>query len=104
MQVREEIRYRSVNFDDHLKYQGFPCEPRTRDIYQLSPVYDVVPQEGSSKHMLRIGIQGRERTLTNALSEVAHIGMREPVTRAIADKVLEVVSRRADYYVRRHTT
>lgn len=88
------------NVDDHLKNHGFLREPGPRDLYRLSPLYDVVTQEGSSKHMLRIGINGRESTLANALSDVRRMGIREPTARTIADRVQEVISRRTEYYAK----
>jgi serine/threonine-protein kinase HipA len=86
------------NVDDHLKNHGFMREPGPRDLYRLSPLYDVVTQEGSSKHMLRIGLNGRESTLENALSDSRRMGIRKEAAAAIAEKARSIVDRRDEYY------
>jgi serine/threonine-protein kinase HipA len=86
------------NVDDHLKNHGFMRQPGPRDLYRLSPLYDVVTQEGSSKHMLRIGLNGRESTLENALSDSRRMGIRKAAAAGIAEKVQSVVNRRDEYY------
>jgi serine/threonine-protein kinase HipA len=88
------------NVDDHLKNTGFLREPGVKEVYRISPLYDVVTQEGSLKHMLRIGTHGRESTLENALSDVRRMRMRPDAAQAIVDRVLDVFAPRADYYAK----
>jgi len=87
------------NTDDHLKNVGF-LKDETGFSYRLSPLFDVVTQEGSSKHYLHLGAAGRESTFDNALSEYRRFGLRtETAAQSIIDRVKQVVKQRRDYYV-----
>lgn len=88
------------NVDDHLKNHAFLRAPGVKDGYRLSPLYDVVTQEGSLKHMLHVGLDGRDSTLQNALSDVARMRIRPAAAQAIVDRALAVFDRRTDYYAR----
>lgn len=86
------------NTDDHLKNVGF-LKDEPGFSYRLSPLFDVVTQEGSSKHYLHLGAAGRESTFDNALSEYRRFGLRtETAAQSIIDRVKQVVEQRRDYY------
>lgn len=86
------------NVDDHLKNTGFLRDPGTAEHYRLSPLFDVVTQEASSKHLLRIGKMGRESTIENVLSDVKRMRIKPATAQAIVNKALAVVAKRRDYY------
>ena len=90
----------SHNVDDHLKNIGFLRDPGMRDTYRLAPLFDVVTQEGSAKHMLRVGIQGRTSTLGNALSDIRRMRIKPAAATAILSKARAVFDQRAGYYRR----
>lgn len=88
------------NTDDHLKNTGFLRVKDAKDpyAYRLSPLFDVVTQEGSLKHMLRIGKSGRESTIENALSDVRRMRVKEDTAQTILSTAMEVFDRRSEYY------
>lgn len=86
------------NTDDHLKNVGF-LKDEGAETYRLSPLFDVVTQEGSARHYLHIGAAGRESSFQNCLSEYRRFGLRsEAVARGILDHVRGVVAQRQRYY------
>ena len=86
------------NTDDHLKNVGF-LKDDGRHTYRLSPLFDVVTQEGSARHYLHIGAAGRDSTFDNCLTEYRRFGLRsEASARAILDAVRAVVAQRQRYY------
>ncbi|ANN67244.1 type II toxin-antitoxin system HipA family toxin [Bordetella bronchialis] len=86
------------NTDDHLKNIGF-LKDRDRHTYRLSPLFDVVTQEGSARHYLHVGAAGRESSFENCLSEYRRFGLRtEAAARSILDSVRAVVAQRRRYY------
>ncbi len=82
----------SHNTDDHLKNTGFLMDGSGADFrYRLSPLFDVVTQEGNTKHMLHIGpMAGHAGTLENALSGAARWGLKTQAAQAIIDQVQRV--------------
>lgn len=88
------------NTDDHLKNVGF-VKDEGGGMYRLSPLFDVVTQEGSAKHYLHIGAAGRDSTFENCLTEYRRFGLRsEAAAQSILDRVREVVAERAGFYER----
>lgn len=86
------------NTDDHLKNIGFLKEANTAS-YRLSPLFDVVTQEGSAMHYLHIGVQGRASRFDNVLSEYRRFGLRsEAAARSILQRVQDVTVQRRRYY------
>jgi len=86
------------NTDDHLKNVGF-LKDEDSHYYRLSPLFDVVTQEGSAKHYLHLGAMGRESSFENALSEYRRFGLRsEQAALSILDRVMGVVGQRQRYY------
>jgi serine/threonine-protein kinase HipA len=89
------------NTDDHLKNTGFlRDESSNAGNFRLSPLFDVVTQEGNARHMLHLGPVGRESTFQNALDGAGRIGLRPRAAKDILDRVLAVTERRRDYYHR----
>ena len=90
------------NTDDHLKNTGFLLERGPRGyLYRLSPLFDVVTQENTLKHMLHIGpLAGREGTLENALAGAPDWRLRPQAAEEIIRRVQAVVARRRHYYDR----
>ncbi|MFY0479840.1 type II toxin-antitoxin system HipA family toxin [Achromobacter marplatensis] len=88
------------NTDDHLKNVGFVKDEGV-GTYRLSPLFDVVTQEGSARHYLHIGAAGRDSSFENCLTEYRRFGLRsEAAARSILDRVREVVAERAVFYQR----
>ncbi|CAM3662017.1 Protein kinase [Bordetella sputigena] len=86
------------NTDDHLKNIGFLKDPDA-DTYRLAPLFDVTTQEGSARHYLHVGAQGRLSSFENCLTEYRRFGLRtEAAARSILDRVRAVVARRRRYY------
>jgi serine/threonine-protein kinase HipA len=86
------------NTDDHLKNVGFLKDERAHS-YRLSPLFDVVTQEGSARHYLHIGATGRESSFQNCLSEYRRFGLRsEAAAREILEHVRAVVAERRRFY------
>ncbi|MEN4918965.1 HipA domain-containing protein [Achromobacter spanius] len=86
------------NTDDHLKNVGF-LKDDGAETYRLSPLFDVVTQEGSARHYLHIGSAGRESSFANCLSEYRRFGLRsEAAAKAVLERVLDVVRDRQRYY------
>lgn len=100
---RQELFARMVlnvclhNTDDHLKNFGFIESPESASRLQLSPLFDVVTQS-SAAHFLRIGKQGRQGSLDNAISEPRRFGLTASGSKQIVDRVLEVVGNRIAFY------
>lgn len=87
------------NTDDHLKNVGF-LKDEGAHTYRLSPLFDVVTQEGSARHYLHIGAQGRDSTFKNCLTHYRRFGLRsEAAARSILDAVRDVVADRRAYYL-----
>ena len=87
------------NTDDHLKNVGF-LKDEGAHTYRLSPLFDVVTQEGSARHYLHIGAQGRDSTFENCLTHYRRFGLRsEAAARSILDAVRDVVADRRAYYL-----
>jgi len=88
------------NTDDHLKNVGF-VKDEGASTYRLSPLFDVVTQEGSARHYLHIGAAGRDSTFQNCLTEYRRFGLRsEAAAQSILDRVRDVVAERAGFYER----
>ncbi|OZI18879.1 protein kinase [Bordetella genomosp. 9] len=86
------------NTDDHLKNIGF-LKDEDADTYRLAPLFDVTTQEGSARHYLHVGAQGRLSSFENCLTEYRRFGLRgEEAARSILDHVRAVVARRRAYY------
>lgn len=86
------------NTDDHLKNTGFLQADDVGGTLQLSPLFDVVTQEGSAKHMLHIGPSGRESSFENVLAGAPRMNIRPAAAKEIIARVQSVTARRRDFY------
>lgn len=79
------------NTDDHEKNHALV---RSADgFYALSPAFDVLPAaQGLGYQQMRIGAQGHEASISNALSEVAAFGLRADTARSIAGQISQQVA------------
>lgn len=86
------------NDDDHLRNHGFLWND---DGWLLSPLYDVVPHASvASQRNLHLGLgaEGRNATLTNAMSKHAMFGVDRPAALAIVDRIWRVVRQWRTYF------
>lgn len=97
------------NTDDHAKNTGFLLDESGGFRYRLSPLFDVVTQEGTIKHMLHVGPgvgprgepsakDGRLGTLANALAGASRWGLKPAAAEAIVTKVQDVLAQRFDFF------
>lgn len=79
------------NTDDHEKNHALV---RSADgFYALSPAFDVLPAaQGLGYQQMRVGAQGHEASLSNALSEAAAFGLRSDTARSIVGQISQQVS------------
>jgi len=97
------------NTDDHLKNTGFLMEPTSRDFrYRLAPLFDVVTQEHTTKHLLHLGPgldnaqareSGRVGDLDNVRAGAPHWGLRPEGVERLISRVQAVVAHRHYYYL-----
>ena len=88
------------NDDDHLRNHGFLWRG---DGWVLSPLYDVVPRPSVATERnlhLNIGTDGRNATLTNAMSRHAMFGLNRKTALAVVDGVWRVVRQWKMYFER----
>ena len=86
------------NTDDHEKNHALLVDDAAQ--YELSPAYDVLPSgQALGYQQLRVGAQGADSTLENALSECAQFGLKP----AAAREQLRVVARAVEQW-REHFT
>jgi serine/threonine-protein kinase HipA len=77
------------NTDDHEKNHALLAEGRH---YALAPAYDVLPAgQALGYQQFRVGAQGLDASMANALSEPAAFGLRRREAEALAREVAEVV-------------
>lgn len=87
------------NTDDHLRNHGFLYAGGGE--WQLSPLYDVLPFPQSTNSWslaLRIGVEGRAATVSNALSAAASFGLREKEARAVVEQIHETTRGWRDFF------
>lgn len=79
------------NTDDHEKNHSLIYLPATRaGKLHLAPAYDVLPANSGQGHQeFTVGAQGRESTLSNAMSQCALFGLSNE---AAADAIVQVIS------------
>ena len=77
------------NTDDHEKNHALLAEGRH---YTLAPAYDVLPSgQALGYQQFRVGAQGLDASMVNALSESTAFGLRRPQAEALAREVAQVV-------------
>ena len=80
------------NTDDHEKNHALVR--RTDGFYALSPAFDVLPAaQGLGYQQMRVGAQGHEASIGNALSEVTAFGLRADTARSIVGKIGQQVEK-----------
>jgi len=79
------------NTDDHEKNHSLIYQPATRaGKLHLAPAYDVLPTNSGQGHQeFTVGAQGREATLSNAMSQCALFGLSNEVA---ADAIVQIIS------------
>lgn len=79
------------NTDDHEKNHSLIYLPATRTgKLHLAPAYDVLPTNSGQGHQeFTVGAQGRESTLSNAMSQCALFGL---ANEAAADAIVRIIS------------
>lgn len=85
------------NTDDHEKNHALiqlgNGTHGSKGRYELSPAYDVLPTlQGLRYQQMRVGKQGAEATVTNALSECQQFGLNMHLAKSIVQEVSDVVS------------
>ncbi len=77
------------NTDDHEKNHALLVDGR---VYVLAPAYDVLPSgQALGYQQFRVGAQGLDASMDNALSEHTAFGLRRPQAEALAREVARVV-------------
>jgi serine/threonine-protein kinase HipA len=79
------------NTDDHEKNHSLVYLPATRagNLY-LAPAYDVLPtNSGQGRQEFTVGAEGRESSLSNAMSQCALFGLSNE---AAADAIVQIIS------------
>ncbi len=80
------------NTDDHEKNHALLMTDRGE--YELSPAFDVLPSgQALGYQQMRVGQQGAESTLENALSQAAQFGLKPDQAIAHVRTVAAVVDR-----------
>jgi serine/threonine-protein kinase HipA len=80
------------NTDDHEKNHALLVTDAA--MLELSPAYDVLPSaQGLGYQQMRVGADGADATLDNALSMCAQFGLKTAAARAEIRRVVEVVRR-----------
>jgi serine/threonine-protein kinase HipA len=78
------------NTDDHEKNHVLLVDAAQR--YRLSPAFDVLPTcQGIGYQQMRVGADGTESTIKNALSEHRSFALTAPRARAICNEVAGIV-------------
>jgi serine/threonine-protein kinase HipA len=86
------------NTDDHEKNHVLIL--RTDGLYELSPAFDVLPSGlGLGYQQMRIGKQGTEGTIANALSEISAFRLSKTKATAIASEVAKAVNRWRQHFI-----
>jgi serine/threonine-protein kinase HipA len=86
------------NTDDHLKNHGFLMSDRQRELYRLSPAFDVLPHLNSiGNQAIGCGTLGRTATRLNALTAADGFNLHLDEAAQIFDEVREVVSNWRSY-------
>jgi len=89
------------NTDDHEKNHALlDLGPGGRGRYRLSPAYDVLPTgSGQGAQEFACGADGRESSLSNAMSDFAMFGMTAEEAASQADGVVRAVANWRDHFL-----
>lgn len=83
------------NTDDHEKNHALiVTEPTRHGRWRLAPAYDVLPSNSGQGHQeFMVGLNGRDATLTNAMSQCELFGLTTDQAAAHVNAVIAVVNR-----------
>lgn len=101
-----ELFYRMVfnvligNTDDHTRNHAFMYSFKNKD-WRLSPAYDVLPINANQQHGIGIGLDGRNGTIENLISQSQRFGLKPFKAKKIVQEVLELISQWT-YYFKKH--
>ena len=85
------------NTDDHTRNHAFLYSFKNKD-WRLSPAYDVLPINASNQHSIGIGLDGRNGTIENLLSQSERFGLKRFKAKKVIDEVLDLVSQWPCYF------
>lgn len=85
------------NTDDHSRNHAFLYSFSDK-VWRLSPAYDVLPINNSRQHGIGIGLQGRDGTIENALSQSKRFGLTQAKAKTIISTVQELTYEWVTYY------
>ena len=88
------------NTDDHTRNHAFLYSFKSKD-WRLSPAYDVLPINAGNQHGMGIGLDGRDGTIENLLSQSERFGLKRFKAERIIKEVLGLVSQ-WQYYFKKH--
>ena len=88
------------NTDDHTRNHAFLYSFKNKD-WRLSPAYDVLPINANNQHGIGIGLDGRNGTIENLLSQSERFGLKRFKAEKIIKEVLDLVSQ-WPYYFKEH--
>jgi serine/threonine-protein kinase HipA len=79
------------NTDDHEKNHALIRTDQGH--YRLSPAFDVLPAaQGLGYQQMRVGINGHDSSIENALSEVAAFGLKQSEAKEMVSHIQNVVN------------
>lgn len=85
------------NTDDHTRNHAFLYSFENKD-WRLSPAYDVLPINANKQHGMGIGIEGRNGTIENLLSQSERFGLKRFKAKKIIKETLDLVSEWPSYF------
>lgn len=85
------------NTDDHTRNHAFLYSFKNKD-WRLSPAYDVLPINASNQHGIGIGLDGRNGTIENLLSQSERFGLKRFKAEKVIKEVLDLVSQWPCYF------
>lgn len=85
------------NTDDHTRNHAFLYSFKNKD-WRLSPAYDVLPINANNQHGIGIGLDGRNGTIKNLLSQSERFGLKRYKAEKIIKEVLDLVSQWPHYF------
>nr|WP_231295858.1 HipA domain-containing protein [Colwellia sp. PAMC 21821] len=88
------------NTDDHTRNHACLYSFKNKD-WRLSPAYDVLPISASNQHGMGIGLDGRNGTIENLLSQSERFGLKRFKAEKIIKESVELVSQWS-YYFKKH--
>ena len=88
------------NTDDHTRNHAFLYSFKNKD-WRLSPAYDVLPINANNQHGIGIGLDGRNGTIENLLSQSERFGLKRFKAEKIIKEVLDLVYQ-WPYYFKEH--